>query len=405
MPFDYAGHFSDLIARVHAEKRYRVFSPLEKRVDTFPRALSYKSHKKEVVLWSTNDYLGLSMSQDGIDALADQAHQGGIGAGGTRNISGTHPLHVEIEKTLATLHNKPSALLFNSGYAANEWTLYTLGRLLPHCVILSDAENHASMIAGIRASGATKIIFQHNDMDHLSLLLKTLPQDVPKVIACESVYSMSGDFAKLEDLCTLAKQYHALLYLDEVHAVGLYGAKGGGRSEATGLTPYIDLIQGTLGKAFGTLGGYIAGDACLVDIIRTHASGFIFSTALPAPILAASLVNIHRACHTPTLREEFWHAVYHTREALMEADLPIKPTSSHIIPLIVGSSHQCEMMSQTLLEEDGIYLQPINYPTVLRGQERFRITPLRPHTKAMIHHLVRALKRLWQNPQSSEHSA
>ena len=396
MTFDYAHHFSSIMQRVHDEKRYRVFNPLEKKTHSFPKAISHKQDAREVVLWSTNDYLGLSISSRAIQALTQQALSGGIGAGGTRNISGTHPLHIELEETLAQIHNKEKALFFNSGYAANEWTLFTLGRLLPRCVILSDSENHASMIAGIQSSGANKLIFRHNDMSHLSLLLKSLPPDIPKIIACESVYSMSGDFAKLEDLCDLARSYHALLYVDEVHAVGLYGDTGAGVAQATGLSPYIDVIQGTLGKAFGTLGGYVTGNASLIDVVRTHASGFIFSTAMPAPLLAASLSNVKEVSSSQTLRPNFWETVEATRTALLNAKLPIEHTRSHIIPLIVGNSDKCEHMSQTLLEKHGIYLQPINYPTVPRGTERFRITPLRLHTRKMIDDLVRALVETWQ---------
>lgn len=408
MTFDYGHHFSSILERVHAEKRYRIFNPLEKQRFDFPKAISHKQGAHEVVLWSTNDYLGLSISTKAIDALAEQAHAGGVGAGGTRNISGTHPLHIELEETLANVHHKEKALFFNSGYAANEWTLFTLGRLLPHCVLLSDAENHASMIAGIRASGASKLVFRHNDMAHLSLLLTSLPSDIPKVIVCESVYSMSGDFARLDDLCDLARTHNALLYVDEVHAVGLYGDSGGGVSEATGLAPHIDIIQGTLGKAFGTLGGYVAGNANLVDVVRTHASGFIFSTAMPAPLLAAGLTNIREVSHNPGLRQTFWRVVDETRKALNDAGLPIKHTTSHIIPLIVGDSEKCEHMSRTLLEDYGIYLQPINYPTVPKGTERFRITPLRLHTSQMIKELTQALVETWQSydmqTQKSYHS-
>lgn len=391
MFFDYAGHFSQIMGNVHRENRYRVFNPLEKSVQHFPKAISCGQSKKDVVLWSTNDYLGLSMDAGAIKALSDQAESGGIGAGGTRNISGTHPLHVTLEKALAALHGKESALLFNSGYAANEWTLQTLGKLLPGCIMLSDAENHASMITGIKAGGTPKLIFRHNNLKHLLMLLDSLPPAAPKIIVCESVYSMSGDFAPLADLCTIARQKGALLYVDEVHAVGLYGQTGGGLSEKTNTRDGITLIQGTLAKAFGTLGGYIAGDSCLVDVIRSHASGFIFSTALPAPILAASLSNIQKATNDPRLREKFWQVVEETREALLEKDLPILATQSHIMPFMVRDSRLCTEMSRTLLEVFGIYLQPINYPTVPKGQERFRITPVRQHTTEMIHGLVKGL--------------
>lgn len=395
MKFAYKEHFSKALENIRQEKRYRTFTPLEKSPRSFPRAISHKAQQQEVTLWGTNDYLGLSMSKEAIAAAQEQAAKGGVGSGGTRNISGTHPLHVSLEKALAKLHNKERALLFNSGYTANEWTLFTLGRLMPGCTILSDAHNHASMIAGICASGANKLIFKHNSVDHLHALLKSLPVNVPKVIACESVYSMEGDFAPLEDFCALARQHNALLYLDEVHAVGLYGQTGGGLSEVKGLQGEVHLIQGTLAKAFGTIGGYVAGDETLIDVVRSQASGFIFSTALPAMVLAAALSNVKRVMTCPEMRRDFWLAVEQTKKALTQRNIPFSRTDSHILPLIVGDGERLEKMANTLLTQHHIYLQAVNYPTVPRGTERFRITPLRAHSTQMIHHFADALSQVW----------
>lgn len=397
MAFDYCTHFHQIIDRLHKEHRYRQFVPLEKCATHFPRARSHKDMTQDVILWSTNDYLGLSVDPDAIQACMKQLQNGGIGAGGTRNISGTHPLHVKLEQELASLHKKEQALLFNSGYAANEWALATLGLLLPGVVMFSDADNHASMIAGIKTGKASKLIFRHNDPDHLQELLRTVPRDLPKVIVCESIYSMSGDIAPLEDFCALAKKYSALIYVDEVHGVGLYGAEGAGICAQKGVLEEVDLIQGTLSKAFGTLGGYVAGKTNIIDTIRSHAAGFIFSTALPASLLAASLCNIQKVRKTPALLTQFWDRVETARHTLQEYALPITNTASHIIPLMVGDSQLCTRMGHDLRTLYNLYVQPINYPTVPRGQERFRITPLRLHTHEMIADLAQALSTLWKH--------
>jgi len=390
--FSYRDCFEKKLENLHHEKRYRVFRPLEKSVTHFPKAVFHASHKKEVTLWSTNDYLGLGTRENAIQALCEQAKQSGVGSGGTRNISGTHPLHLELEAVLAQLHEKESALLFNSGYAANTWTLYTLGRALPQCMIFSDASNHASMIMGIRASGAEKYIFKHNDREHLHTLLKQADPKRPKIIAVESVYSMDGDFAPLEDFCEMAKTYNALLYVDEVHAVGLYGETGAGLAEAKGLNHDISLIQGTLAKGFGTLGGYIAGDGVMIDVIRSCAPGFIFSTTLPSPLLAATLSNIRYSIKTPQIRQDFWKTVAATRKALQQKNIAFEHTPSHILLLVIGDARRCEAMAMKLLNEFNIYIQPINYPTVPKGSERFRMTPTRHHTPQMIADLSEALE-------------
>jgi 5-aminolevulinate synthase len=396
MGFDYTACLTQALQQIKDEQRYRTFVPLQASPALSPEAF-YSDCR--VTLWSTNDYLGLGRDGGAIRAMTNTACQSGVGAGGTRNIAGTHPLHEKLEQKLTELHGKERALLFGSGYAANEWSLFALARHLPDCVFFSDADNHASLIAGIRASGTQKHIFQHNDLTHLRHLLEQTPAEVPKVIVCESVYSMSGDHAPLEALAKLAKFHHALLYVDEVHAVGLYGPKGAGLSAALGTTAATTLIQGTLGKAFGTMGGYIAGNATLVDLIRSTAWGFIFSTALPPPVVAAALHNVKTTMNTPDLREQFWHNVAETRRMLHSAGIPMLKTStnsnSHILPVMINDSARCKAMADTLLHQHGIYVQPINYPTVPRGTERLRLTPLAGHTPAMIAHLANALKRTW----------
>lgn len=391
MTFAYDDCFAEALESIHRENRYRVFTPLEKSPQSFPRAVSHRNKQRDVVLWSTNDYLGLSMCEKAIEAAQNQAAKGGVGSGGTRNISGTHPLHVALEERLAHLHQKQKVVLFNSGYIANEWTLFTLGRLIPQCTIFSDANNHASIIAGIRASGAHKFVFKHNNVDHLHALLKTLSSEKPKLIVCESVYSMDGDFAPLEDLCALAREHNALLYVDEVHAVGLYGKTGAGLVEKRGLQKDVHLIQGTLAKAFGAIGGYVAGNKILMDVVRSQASGFIFSTALPPMVLAAALRNVERVVEDTSLRANFWKVVKATKSALSAKGIPFTETPSHILPLWVGDGEALEKMAKVFLEEKGIYLQAVNYPTVPRGTERFRITPLNGHSEVMIEYLADAL--------------
>lgn len=394
MVFPYQQHFQKCLDHIHKEKRYRRFLPLEKNPKIFPAALSSES-QHPIILWSSNDYLGLGQSPQAIQAMQKQASLSGVSSGGTRNISGTHPLHTQLETLLATLHQKPKALLFNSGYMANQWSLAVLGTLLPDVLFFSDSENHASLIEGMRSSKAQKAIFRHNDMNHLHTLLKEAPDSVPKVIVCESVYSMSGDTAPLEKIIALARTYSALIYLDEVHAVGLYGRTGGGLAEEQNLSEHIDLIQGTLGKAFGTLGGYVAGSEVLIDLLRSRASGFIFSTSLPPPLLAASLCNVQRSMDHTSLREEFWRTVQKTKRTLKQDNIPVQDTNTHIIPVMIAGSDRCQKISQALIKSHGIYAQAINYPTVPQGTERLRLTPLRGHTNPMIQDLSCALQTVF----------
>jgi len=395
---NYKDLFSSQLDRIRAEGRYRVFRPLVKDARLFPRAFSLdsKGRQKQVVLWCSNDYLGLNMNGGAIRAFQEKAAQSGVGSGGTRNISGTTLLHDSLEKALADLHGKEAALVLTSGYVANVSILKALGRLLPGSVIFSDEKNHASMIEGVCHSGSEKIIFPHNDCDFLKKALAAQPLGRPKLIVIESLYSMDGDFAPLQEIVTLAETYHALTYVDEVHAVALYGHRGGGAAQAMGLEERISVIQGTLAKGLGTMGGYVASDACLIDLLRSTASGFIFTTSLPAPLIAATLHNVGLV-QDPNLRTQHQEIVALTKQALGQVGLPVMETPSHIIPLIVGDPFRVKDMADVLLEDWGIYLQPINYPTVPRGTERFRITPSRLHTPEMVNDLVKALSQVWSD--------
>jgi 5-aminolevulinate synthase len=405
---NYKELFFSQLDRIRAEGRYRVFRPLVKDARLFPRAFSIdsKGRQKQVVLWCSNDYLGLNMNGGAIRAFQEKAAQSGVGSGGTRNISGTTLLHDSLEKALADLHGKEAALVLTSGYVANVSILAALGRLLPGSVIFSDEKNHASMIEGVRHSGSEKIIFPHNDCDFLKKALAAQPLGRPKLIVIESLYSMDGDFAPLQEIVTLAETYHALTYVDEVHAVALYGHRGGGAAQAMGLEERISVIQGTLAKGLGTMGGYVASDACLIDLLRSTASGFIFTTSLPAPLIAATLHNVGLV-QDPNLRTQHQEIVALTKQALGQVGLPVMETPSHIIPLIVGDPFRVKDMADVLLEDWGIYLQPINYPTVPRGTERFRITPSRLHTPEMVNDLVKALSQVWSDfglPRHTEES-
>ena len=321
----------------------------------------------------------------------------GAGAGGTRNISGTTHLHVLLERELASLHGKQAALLFTSGYVANEAAIGTIARLLPDCLILSDAQNHASMIAGVRASGCEKRIFRHNDLAHLEALLAEQPRGRAKLIAFEGVYSMDGDFGPVAEICALARRYGALTYLDEVHAVGMYGEHGGGVAERDGAMAEVDVIQGTLGKAFGCMGGYIAGSAALVDAVRSHAPGFIFTTALPPAVVGGALASVRhlRGEGGRELRRHHQARAARVKERLLAAGLPVMPSPSHIVPVLVGDPVRCKAASDVLLDRYGIYIQPINYPTVARGTERLRITPSPLHDDHLIAELTTALREVW----------
>ena len=394
---NYDRYFNRALEALHEEGRYRIFTDLARQVGRFPKALDYSHNPpREITVWCSNDYLGMGQNQHVTTAMKHAIETLGAGAGGTRNISGTHHLIIELETELADLHNKEGALVFTSGYVSNEATISTLGRVLPDCLILSDELNHASMIAGVRSSGATKRIWRHNDLGHLEQLLKEAGELRPKLIAFESVYSMDGDIAPIKEICDLAERYNALTYLDEVHAVGMYGKRGGGIADQLELMERIDIIEGTLAKAFGIMGGYVTASSTIIDTIRSYAPGFIFTTSLPPAIAAGATASIRHLKTANDLREKHQEQVAKLKAKLTEAKLPILPTETHIVPLMVCDPVLCKAASDRLMEKHGIYIQPINYPTVIRGTERLRITPSPLHDDAMIVELVHAITEVWE---------
>ena len=396
MSFDYDECIDQALGSLHDEGRYRVYTELARRAGEFPRAWDHSTAApREITVWCSNDYLGMGQNSSVLDAMKDAVDIMGAGAGGTRNISGTHHVIVELEKELADLHDKEAALVFTSGYISNEATISTLGKLLPDCLILSDELNHASMIEGVRQSGCSKRIWRHNDLDHLESLLREAGSERAKLIIFESVYSMDGDIAPIKEICDLAEKYNALTYLDEVHAVGMYGSRGGGIADREGLMARIDIIEGTLAKAFGIMGGYITAKANLVDAIRSFAPGFIFTTSLPPAIAAGALTSVRHLKSDNNIRTAHQKRAATLKARLRAANLPVLSTDTHIVPLMVGDPVLCKAASDRLLQTHNIYIQPINYPTVPRGTERLRITPTPLHSDAMIDELVAALSEVW----------
>lgn len=387
--------FKQRLDALHSEGRYRVFADLERSRGRFPRALNH-SVGVEVTVWCSNDYLGMGQHPKVLEAMAAEMERTGAGAGGTRNISGTSHAHVLLECELAQLHCREAALVFSSGFVANEAALSTLAGNMPDVVVLSDAMNHASMIAGIRNSRAERIVFRHNDVEHLTELLARFPADRPKLICFESVYSMDGDIAPIGAICDVADRFGAMTYLDEVHAVGLYGDHGGGVSERDGVSDRLTVIQGTLAKAFGTMGGYVAGSTLLVDFLRGHAPGFIFTSSMPPLVAAGARAAIRHLRESQTERVRHRERVARVKRMLGEAGLPLMPSTSHIVPVMIGDAALCRTASDLLLRHHQIYVQPINYPTVPRGTERLRLTPTPLHSDEDIDTLVAAFRDVWK---------
>ena len=394
---DYSRVFTQAIDRLHAEGRYRVFIDILRNKGAFPNARCFAGHNgpKPITVWCSNDYLAMGQHPKVIEAMEEALHDVGAGSGGTRNIGGNTHYHIDLETELADLHGKQAALLFTSGYVSNEATLSTLARVLPGCIIYSDELNHASMIAGIRHSGCEKRVFRHNDLAHLEELLAADDPAAPKLIAFESVYSMEGDVAPIAAICDLADKYNALTYLDEVHAVGMYGPRGGGISEREGVADRLTIIEGTLGKAFGVMGGYIAADRTIVDVIRSYAPGFIFTTSLSPVLVAGVLASVRHLKQSNAEREGQQASAAKLKALFADAGLPVMLGETHIVPVMVGDPVKAKKISDILLAEYGVYVQPINYPTVPRGAERLRFTPGPAHSDAMMRELTDALVEIW----------
>ncbi|MEM7257058.1 MAG: 5-aminolevulinate synthase [Pseudomonadota bacterium] len=398
---NYENFFQDRLEAHRGEGIYRVFADLERQAGQFPKALKYRNQSgtgkaiDQVTVWCSNDYLCMGQHPAVLSAMHDAIDRCGAGAGGTRNISGTNHAHVLLEQELADLHHKEAALLFTSGYVSNWAALSTLAGKIPGCVVFSDELNHASMIEGIRHSRADKHVFTHNDPEHLNRLLQRYPKDQPKLVAFESVYSMDGDIAPIAEICDVAQAHNAMTYLDEVHAVGLYGARGGGVAEREGVAHRLTLIEGTLAKAYGVMGGYIAASNRLCDFVRSFASGFIFTTALPPAVAAGALASVKHLKASQAERQQQRERVQQVKRRLKQAGLPVMDNPSHIVPVMVGDPHQCKEITDRLLSEHGIYVQPINYPTVAHGTDRLRLTPSPRHSDSDIDHLVVSLQRVF----------
>ncbi len=403
----YEARFEEYLQTLRSEGRYRVFTDILRRRSSFPTASRRKDGKQsDVVVWCSNDYLGMGQHPAVLSAMHEAIDRCGAGSGGTRNISGTTHFHVDLEAEIADLHGKEAALVFTSAYVANDATLSTLARLMPGCVIFSDEKNHASMIAGIRHGGGAKAIFKHNDLADLEAKLRAVPIETPKLIAFESVYSMDGYISPIGAICDLAEKYGALTYLDEVHAVGMYGPRGGGIAERDGVMDRVDIINGTLAKGFGVMGGYIAASRKCCDTVRSAASGFIFSTSIAPAVAAGALASIRHLKGSTEERRRHQERSSRVKMRFAEARLPVLENSSHIVPLMICDPIHCKSISDRLLDEHGVYVQPINYPTVPRGTERLRITPTPLHTDAQIDHLIASVGQLWSEcPMTTKQSA
>jgi len=402
---NYDSIFTSALNNIKEEGRYRVFMDIERKNGEFPHATWHSEDgEKDIVVWCSNDYLGMGQHPDVTKAMKNAIDKVGAGSGGTRNISGTHHYHVMLEEELADLHGKEVGLLFTSGYISNEASISTIAKLLPGCIIYSDELNHASMINGVLAGKCAKRIFRHNNLEHLEELLMADDPDTPKIILFESVYSMDGDFAPIEEFCDLADKYNAMTYMDEVHAVGMYGPRGGGVAEKLGLMDRVDIIEGTLGKAFGLMGGYITASKDIVDCVRSFASGFIFTTSLSPVLTAGALASVRHLKKSNVEREIHQERAATLKKRMRKANLPVMSSESHIVPVFVGDPVVCKQASDILLNEHGIYVQPINYPTVPRGTERLRFAPNPLHTDAMMDHLIDALSKVWRELDIEKYS-